>query len=59
MECGHVSDIRKAGYLDNASADWQQGFGLLYTNGQVTVPVPVPVFPGGKFIVEGKAYGYS
>lgn len=59
MECGHVSDIRKATYLDDVSADWQQGFGLLYTNGSVTVPVPVPIMPGGKFIVEGKAYGFN
>jgi hypothetical protein len=36
MEVGHLMDIRKAGYLDAGSANWQQAFGVFHVSGTKT-----------------------
>lgn len=39
MECGHLYDVAKAGYLDFASqANWQHGFGVLHVRGDDVFP---------------------
>lgn len=46
MECGHLADVSKAGYLDFGHANWQHGFGVLYVrDGRV--------FPSVHAIHEG------
>lgn len=57
MEVGHLMDVAKAGYLAGGSADWQQGFGILYVHDGRAWPVLVPVYDGGRFTVEGITYG--
>ena len=56
LEVGNLMDFKKAFYT-NGSANWQQGFGLLYVDGRNVTPVAVPVQRDGSFIVEGKRYG--
>jgi hypothetical protein len=48
--------FKKASYT-HGSANWQQGFGLLYVDGRNVTPVSVPVAKDGSFVVEGKRYG--
>lgn len=38
MECGHLTDPAKMGYLDFGHANWQQGFGVLNVTGDKTFP---------------------
>jgi predicted phosphodiesterase len=56
LEVGNLMDFKKAHYT-HGSANWQQGFGLLYVDGRNVTPVAVPVQRDGSFIVEGKRYG--
>jgi predicted phosphodiesterase len=56
LEVGNLMDFKKAHYT-HGSANWQQGFGLLYVDGKNVTPVAVPVAKDGSFIVEGKRYG--
>lgn len=56
FEVGNLMDFKKAHYT-HGSANWQQGFGLLYVDGKNVTPVSVPVAKDGSFIVEGKRYG--
>jgi predicted phosphodiesterase len=56
LEVGNLMDFKKAHYT-HGSANWQQGFGLLYVDGRNVTPVAVPVAKDGSFIVEGKRYG--
>lgn len=55
FELGNLMDQRKAEYLPTGSADWQQGFGILYHHKTRSFPVPVPII-GNSFQVEGKLY---
>lgn len=56
MEAGHLIDIKTSGmaYM-KGMANWQQGFGLLYSDGNTVIPVPVPIV-NRSFIVEGVQY---
>jgi predicted phosphodiesterase len=56
LEVGNLMDFKKAHYT-HGSANWQQGFGLLYVDGKNVTPVAVPVAKDGSFIIEGKRYG--
>ena len=56
LEVGNSMQFSKASYT-HGSANWQQGFGLLYVDGRNVTPVAVPVQRDGSFIVEGKRYG--
>ena len=56
FEVGNLMDFKKAHYT-HGSANWQQGFGLLYVDGRNVTPVSIPVAKDGSFIVEGKRYG--
>jgi predicted phosphodiesterase len=56
MEVGNMMKFSSAHYT-HGSANWQQGFGLLYVDGRNVTPVAVPVAKDGSFVVEGKRYG--
>ncbi|MEV6638068.1 hypothetical protein AB0M54_45835 [Actinoplanes sp. NPDC051470] len=55
MEVGNFMDFKAAHYLKAGSANWQQGFGILYVDGKTVTPTLVPI-AGGKFVVEGRQY---
>jgi predicted phosphodiesterase len=56
LEVGNSMQFSKASYT-HGSANWQQGFGMLYLDGKNVTPVAVPVHKDGSFVVEGKRYG--
>lgn len=58
MEVGHLMDLRSSGanYIREKAANWQQGFGLLYVEGNHVVPQLVPINEKGKFIADGKEW---
>lgn len=56
FEVGNLMDLKKATYLGAGSANWQNGFGLLYVEGRHVTPVPITVEPNGSFVVEGVQY---
>jgi hypothetical protein len=51
-------DVRRAGYLKAGSANWQQAFGILRTNGRTTIPELVTVVDK-RFSVEGAVYEWK
>jgi predicted phosphodiesterase len=55
VEVGHFMDLSKASYLNTGSANWQQGFSILYIDKGKVTPTVVPVV-GRSFIVEGQKY---
>lgn len=57
LEVGNLMDQKKAGYLKAGIANWQQAFGILYTDGKKVTPTLVPIHSDGSFIVEGKVWG--
>jgi len=58
MEVGNSMLFKSVGAAyTHGSANWQQGFGLLYVDGRNVTPVAVPVAKDGSFVVEGKRYG--
>lgn len=59
FEVGHLCDMSKMPYLKTGSANWQQGFGLVYVSGDDVTPVPVPVHNDGTFTVDGYVFGKS
>jgi len=56
MEVGNLMNMKMAGYLKGATANWQQGFGILHVDGRIVRPEIVPI-QGGKFTVEGVTFG--
>jgi hypothetical protein len=58
MEVGNLMDLRSPGaaYIREKMANWQQGFAMLYVEGNHVVPQLVPINEKGKFIVEGKEW---
>lgn len=56
LEVGHISDIRKAGYLKSGAANWQLGFGLLYVDGAQVTPHAVRIGNDGRFACEGRVW---
>jgi hypothetical protein len=59
MEVGHLMDLRSSGasYISEKSANWQQGFGMLYVQDNHVVPQLVPINNKGKFIADGQEWG--
>ena len=55
VEVGNVMALKDAHYLSAGSANWQQGFGVLYVDGTTVTPSLIPVTKG-KFVVEGRVY---
>lgn len=55
MEVGNLMDMKQAGYLKGATANWQQGFGLLTQDGQHVRADTIPI-SDGKFVVEGNVF---
>lgn len=54
MECGHLMDIKQAHYLDfNATANWQQAFGVLRVIEGCTYP-ELYYIDKGKTVVNGR-----
>ena len=56
MEVGHAMDVKRAGYLGDGAANWQQAVGILHVSGSRVQPQLIPV-TGGRFIVDGREYG--
>jgi len=56
MEVGNLMDMRKATYLKGGYGNWQQGFGLLYVDGNKVTPQLVPMRPDGSFDAHGKQW---
>lgn len=55
VEVGNLMDMRQAGYLKGATANWQQGFAVLLVNGTHVSPVTVPI-TDGQFTFDGTTY---
>ena len=55
MEVGNLMDMRQAGYLRGAAGNWQQGFGLVHTDGKHVQATPIRI-SGKKFVVDGVTY---
>jgi metallophosphoesterase superfamily enzyme len=55
VEVGNLMDMRQAGYLKGATANWQQGFAILHVNGNHVTPITVPIVEGA-FTVDGLTY---
>ena len=55
FEVGHLMDMRKAKYAK--THNWQQGFGLLYVDGNTVTPHPVPI-TNRSFVVEGEQWSW-
>jgi len=56
FEVGNLMDLRQAHYTKGV-ANWQQGFGVLYVEGQKVTPVPVPI-QRKSFVFEGDMYAW-
>jgi predicted phosphodiesterase len=58
LEAGWLGDISAATYLDFPGlANWQAGFGYLYSDGDRVTPGVVPVHDKGRFVFNGRIYG--
>lgn len=55
MEIGHIMNMKKAHYLKGATANWQQGFGLLTVDGAHVKPELVPI-NARRFSVDGSSW---
>jgi predicted phosphodiesterase len=55
LEVGHLMDVKKAEYImtKGGRANWQQGFGIAYVDGDNVTPIPVPMHKDGSFYVNG------
>ncbi|MCY0963021.1 metallophosphoesterase [Streptomyces sp. H27-H5] len=58
FEVGNLMSRRKAGYLGPGGvANWQAGFGILYSTPDYVAPYPIDIKRDGSFVVEGEIYG--
>lgn len=55
LEVGNLMDMKQAQYLKRATANWQQGFGILHQDGTHVRPEAVSI-SDGKFVVDGNVY---
>jgi hypothetical protein len=55
FEVGHLMDMRKAKYAK--THNWQQGFGVLYVDGSIVTPHPVPITKK-SFVLEGQVWSW-
>ena len=56
LETGNLMDYKKAKYIKAGMMQWQQGFGILYTEGKVVTPSFIPVQRDGSFVVGGRKW---
>lgn len=57
FETGNVMDYAKAKYIKGGLFNWQQGFGVLFVDGNKVTPVAVPIQRDGSFIFNGYKWG--
>lgn len=57
FETGNLMDYSRAKYIKGGLFNWQQGFGVLYVDGQKVTPVSVPIQRDGSFIFAGYKWG--
>lgn len=57
MEVGNLMNYKQAKYVKGGLFTWQQGFGILYVDGNTVTPSLIPIKKDGTFIVEGKVWG--
>lgn len=55
MEVGNLMNMKLAGYLKGGTANWQQGFGLVYVDGNYVRAETVPI-TNRKFTVDGNVF---
>ncbi|AXC36066.1 recombination directionality factor [Mycobacterium phage Magnar] len=55
FEVGHMMDQKQAKYLQLATGNWQQGFGILTVDGKHVKAEAVPISQG-KFTVDGETW---
>jgi len=55
MEAGNLMDPVKVSYTK--TFNWQQGFAMLYVDGDVVTPTPIPIV-NKSFVVEGDMYSW-
>jgi predicted phosphodiesterase len=55
MEVGNLMNMKLATYLKGATANWQQGFGLLTVEGKHVKPELIPI-NAGRFSVDGETW---
>lgn len=55
FEVGNLMNMKFAGYLKGATANWQQGFGILTIDGNHVQATPVHI-DNSRFSVDGKTY---
>jgi hypothetical protein len=48
---------KDAKYIKAGLFSWQQGFGILYVDGNVVTPHLIPIQKDGSFVVNGKVWG--
>lgn len=58
MEVGNLMNMKLAQYLKGATANWQQGIGMLHVDGRIVRPEVVPI-QNGRFTVEGVTFDAS
>jgi len=58
MEVGHLTDTRSKGMQYVRTHNWQQGWAVLYTDGQNVYPQLIPI-NGKSFVFEGVLYKWS
>lgn len=57
MEVGNLMRYRDAKYVKGGLFSWQQGFGMLYVDGNNVTPSIIPIRKDGSFVVEGRVWG--
>ena len=57
FEAGNLMDYSKAKYIKGGMANWQHGFGIIYTDGKKVTPMMIPIHNDGSFIVDGFKWG--
>ena len=58
MEVGHLTDTRSRGMQYVRTHNWQQGWAVLYTDGQNVYPQLIPI-SGKSFVFEGVQYKWN
>lgn len=56
MEVGNLMQATKASYLKGGINNWQQAFGMLWTDGNKVTPQLVPIHKDGTFQALGKTW---
>lgn len=57
MEVGNLVDMRSPGMQYTKTHNWQQGWAVLYVDGQTVIPQPIPI-TNKSFVFEGVQYSW-